>query len=35
MIVLRLPAPEGGVLATDGGPIDVVSRVERARATTK
>ena len=34
MIVLRLPAPEGGVLATDGGPIDVVSRVERARATT-
>ena len=35
MIVLRLPAPEGGVVATDGGPIDVVSRVERARATTK
>jgi predicted PurR-regulated permease PerM len=35
MIVLRLPAPEGGVLATDGGPIDVVTRVERARAAVK
>jgi predicted PurR-regulated permease PerM len=35
MIVLRLPAPEGGVLATDGGPIDVVSRVEHARATKR
>jgi predicted PurR-regulated permease PerM len=35
MIVLRLPAPEGGVLATDGGPIDVVTSVERARAAVK
>jgi predicted PurR-regulated permease PerM len=35
MIVLRLPAPEGGVLATDGGPIDIVTRVERARAAAK
>jgi predicted PurR-regulated permease PerM len=34
MLVLRLPAPEGGVLATNGGSIDVVSRVERARAQT-
>ena len=32
MLVLRLPAPEGGVLATDGGAIDVVTRVELARA---
>jgi hypothetical protein len=34
MIVLRLPAPEGGVVASDGGPIDVVTHVERARAKT-
>ncbi len=35
MLVLRLPAPEGGVLATDGESIDVVTRVELARATTR
>jgi hypothetical protein len=31
MLVLRLPAPEGGVLVADGGPVDVVSLAERER----
>jgi predicted PurR-regulated permease PerM len=35
MMVLRLPAPEGGVLATDGGTIDVVSSVERSRGAVR
>jgi predicted PurR-regulated permease PerM len=29
MLVLRLPAPEGGVLVADSGPIDVVTHAER------
>jgi predicted PurR-regulated permease PerM len=31
MLVLRLPAPEGGVLVADGGPVDVVTHAERQR----
>jgi hypothetical protein len=31
MLVLRLPAPEGGVLVADGSPIDVVAHAERER----
>jgi predicted PurR-regulated permease PerM len=31
VLVLRLPAPEGGVLIADGGPIDIVSLAERER----
>jgi predicted PurR-regulated permease PerM len=31
MLVLRLPAPEGGVLLADGGPVDIVTHAERER----
>jgi predicted PurR-regulated permease PerM len=31
VLVLRLPAPEGGVLVADGGPVDVVTHAERER----
>ena len=31
MLVLRLPAPEGGVLLADGTPVDVVTHAERGR----
>jgi predicted PurR-regulated permease PerM len=31
MLVLRLPAPEGGVLVADGGPVDVVTHAELQR----
>jgi predicted PurR-regulated permease PerM len=31
MLVLRLPAPEGGVLVANGGPVDVVTLAERER----
>lgn len=31
MLVLRLPAPEGGVLLADGGPVDVVTHAELER----
>jgi hypothetical protein len=29
VLVLRLPAPEGGVLVANGGPVDVVTHAER------
>ena len=31
MLVLRLPAPEGGVLVANGEPVDVVTLAERER----
>lgn len=31
MLVLRLPAPEGGVVVANGSPIDVVTHAERER----
>jgi predicted PurR-regulated permease PerM len=31
VLVLRLPAPEGGVLVADGAPVDVVTHAERER----
>jgi predicted PurR-regulated permease PerM len=31
VLVLRLPAPEGGVLIADGGPVDLVTHAERER----
>jgi predicted PurR-regulated permease PerM len=33
MLVLRLPAPEGGVVVADGEPVDVVTHAERERLT--